>query len=74
MKSVIQIIATGQGDDYKSGCLLDYAYFKGNYKLCHKSKQYINDPKEIYQISCTGIIERSENTVMFFIFEEVKET
>ena len=25
-------ITTGQGDDYKTGCSLDYAYFKGNYK------------------------------------------
>ena len=23
----------GQGDDYTTGCLLDYAYFKDNYKL-----------------------------------------
>ena len=26
-------IATGQGDDYKTGCLLDYPYCKGNYKM-----------------------------------------
>ena len=24
----IRIIATGQGDDYATGCLLDYPYFK----------------------------------------------
>ena len=24
---------TGYGDDYTTGCLLDYAYFKDNYKL-----------------------------------------
>ena len=24
----IRKIATGQGDDYTAGCLLDYAYFK----------------------------------------------
>ena len=29
----IRRIATGQGDYYKTGCLLDYSYFKGNYKL-----------------------------------------
>ena len=23
----------GQGDDYATGCLLDYPYFKENYKL-----------------------------------------
>ena len=26
-------IATGQADDYKTGCLLDYPYFKDNYKM-----------------------------------------
>ena len=29
----IRRIATGQGDDYTTGCLLDYSYFKENYKL-----------------------------------------
>ena len=29
----IQNIATGQGDDYRTGCLLDYPYFKEHYKL-----------------------------------------
>ena len=27
-------IATGQGDDYTTGCLLDYPYFKDSYKMC----------------------------------------
>ena len=26
-------IATGQGDDYATGCLTDYPYFKENYKI-----------------------------------------
>ena len=26
-------IVTGQGDDYTTGCLLDYLYFKYNYKM-----------------------------------------
>ena len=29
----IRKAATGQGDDYKTGCLLDYPYFKQYYKL-----------------------------------------
>ena len=29
----IRKIATGQGDDYATGCLLDYAYFRDNYKM-----------------------------------------
>ena len=28
----IRKIATGQGDDYTNGCLLDYPYFKEYYK------------------------------------------
>ena len=29
----IRKIATGQGYDYTTGCLLDYPYFKDNYKM-----------------------------------------
>ena len=26
-------IATGQGDDYTTGCLIDYSYFMDTYKI-----------------------------------------
>ena len=29
----IRKIATGKDDDYATGCLLDYPYFKENYKM-----------------------------------------
>ena len=29
----IRTIATGQGDNYTTGCLLDYPYFKDHYKM-----------------------------------------
>ena len=29
----IRKIATGQRDDYTAGCLLDYLFFKKNYKM-----------------------------------------
>ena len=29
----IRKIATGQGDDYTTGCLLDYSYLKDHYKM-----------------------------------------
>ena len=37
----IRKIATAQGDDYTTGCLLDYPYFEKYYKLVaiHLSKQ-----------------------------------
>ena len=29
----VRKVSTGQGDDYTTGCLLHYAYFKNNYRL-----------------------------------------
>ena len=29
----IRKISTGQGDDYTTGCLLDFVYFEKNYKI-----------------------------------------
>ena len=29
----VKKVSTGQGDDYRTGCLLDFAYFKNNYRL-----------------------------------------
>ena len=29
----VRKISTGQGDDYRTGCLLDFAYFEKNYRL-----------------------------------------
>ena len=50
----IRKIATGQGDDYTTGCLLDYPYFKNHYKMIEmdSSKQQAldADPRGIQQI------------------------
>ena len=47
----IRKIAIGQGDDYTSGCLLDYPYFKNYYKLIaidlSKQPKLNADPKAI---------------------------
>ena len=47
----IRKIATGQGEDYTTGCLLDYPYFKKYYKLIaiglSKQKKVGADQKEI---------------------------
>ena len=44
-------IPTGQGDDYTTGCLLDYAYLKDNYKMIaidlSKQKALDTDPRAI---------------------------
>ena len=50
----IQKITTGQGDDYTTGCLLDYNYFKKHYKMIaiDLSKQEALDthPKAIQKL------------------------
>ena len=73
----IRKIATGQGDDYTTGCLLDYAYFK-NHKMIaidlSKQQALDVDPKAIQQINFTANLDRVGNTAMFFIIEEAKET
>ena len=57
----IRKIATGQGDDYTTECLLDYNYFKKHYRLIaidlSKQQKLDVDPKAI-----------------FFIIKEAKET
>ena len=74
----IRKIATGQGDDYTTGCLLDYIYFKNYYKMIavDLSKQQVldADPKAIQQINFTAKLDRAGNTRIYFILEETKET
>ena len=74
----IRKIATGQGDDYTTGCLLDYIYFKNYYKMIvvdlSKQQALDADPKAIQQINFTANLDRAGNTTMFFIIEEAKET
>ena len=74
----IRNIATGQGDDYTTGCLLDYTYFKDYYKMIvvdlSKQQTLDVDPKSIQQINFTANLDRAGNTRIFFIFEEAKET
>ena len=45
----IRKIATGQGDDYTTGCLLDYNYFNNHYKMIaidlSKQQELDDDPK-----------------------------
>ena len=73
----IQNITTGQGDDYTTGYLLDYTYFKS----CHTtitvnlSKQQALDAdlKAIQQINVAANLGWDGNTTMFFIIEEEKE-
>ena len=74
----IRKIATAQGDDSTTGCLLDYPYFTDTYKmiLVDLSKQQAldADPRAILQINSTENLDRAGNTRVYFILEEAKET
>ena len=72
----IRKISTGQGDDYTTGCLLDFAYFEKNYRLIaadlSKQKALDADPKAIQQIIFTG---KTDNQIrVYYILEQSKET
>ena len=70
----IRKIATGQGDDYTTGCLLDYPYFKGSCKIIavdlSKQQALDVDPRAIQQINFPASLDRAGNTRIYFILEE----
>ena len=74
----IRNIATGQGDDYTTGCLLDYSYFADTYKMIvvdlGKQQALDADPRAIQQINFTANLDRAGNTRVYFNLEEAKET
>ena len=74
----IRKIATGQGGDYTTGCLLDYSYFADTYKMIavdlSKQQALDPDPTAIQQINFTANLDRAGNTRVYFILEEAKET
>ena len=74
----IRKITIGQGDDYTTGCLLDYTYSKKYCKMIgidlSKQQALDADPKAIQQINFTENLDRDGNTRLYFILEEAKET
>ena len=74
----IRKIATSQGDDYTTGCLLNYRYIKDYYKMIgvdlSKQQALDADPRAIQQINFTANLDRAGNTRFYFILEEAKET
>ena len=74
----IRKITTGRGDDYTTGCLLDYSYFADTYKMIavdlSKQQALDADPRAIQQINFTANLDRTGNARVYFILEEAKET
>ena len=77
----IRKISTGQGDDYTTGCLLDFSYFEKNYRLIavdlSKQKALDADSRAIQQIVFTVKIKAEANNtraIIYYILEWSKET
>ena len=67
----IRKIATAKGDNYATGCLLDYNYVKNNYQLIavdlSKQRELDADPRAIQQIEFIGMLKTRSN--LFTILE-----
>ena len=61
----IRKIATGEGDDYTTECLLDYCYFKKYFKLTaidlSKQQKLDADPKAIEQINFNANLKKVQH-------------
>ena len=72
----IRKIATRKGDNYATGCLFDYNYFKKNYQLIavdlSKQRELDADPRAIQQIEFIGMLKTRSN--VFTILQKSKET
>ena len=72
----VRKVSTGQGDDYTTGCLLDFAYFEKNYRLIaadlSKQKALDADSRAIQQIIFTG--KANAGAMIYYILEQSKET
>ena len=67
---------TGKGEDYTTGSLLDYDYFKEHYKLVavdlSKQKELDADPRAIQQTEFKYMLETS--STIYWVLEKSKET
>ena len=77
----VRKVSTGQGDDYTTGCLLDFAYFEKNYRLIaadlRKQKALDADSRALQQINFNSQIKSTvANTrvIIFYILKQSKET
>ena len=69
-------VMIGKGEDYTTGSLLDYNYFKKHYKLVavdlSKQKELDADPRAIQQIEFKYML--GTNSTIYWVHEKSKET
>ena len=76
----VRKVSAGYGDDYTTGWLLDYAYFKDNYRLVvidlNKQKALDANPRSIQQIVFQGVVGVGDNTKirLYTILQQSNET
>ena len=75
----VRKVSAGQGDDYTTGCLLVYAYFKNSYRLIaldlSKQKALDANPRGIQQIEFQRVAAGADNTKirLYTILEKLKK-
>ena len=76
----VRKVSIGKTYDYSTGCLLDYAYFKDNYRLIavdlSLQKALYTDPREIQQIVFQRVVGGTDNIKvrLYTILEKSKES
>ena len=74
-KAYEEIIEMSNNNDYKTGNLLVFAYFKENYKLITIDLSKQAKSKDPQQINFIGKLENQDHAAtMFFIIEKSEET
>ena len=61
-------------NDYTAGNLLDFIYFKENYRLIAIDLSKQTKLKDLQQISFIGKFDKANGATMFFIIETSEET
>ena len=69
-------LCTEKSEDYTTGCLLDYQYYKDHYSIIafdlSKQKELDADPHVIQQIEAVFML--NDNAQILTILEKTKET
>ena len=69
-----KIIDMSNNNDYTTGNLLDFGYFKENYKLIAIDLSKQTKLKDPQQINFIGKLDKDNGATMFFIIEKSEET
>ena len=69
-----KIIEMSRNNNYTTGSLLDFAYFKEHYRLIAIDLRKQTNSKDLLQINFIGNLEEVIRATVFFVIEKLKET